>query len=698
MDISCAPVAQKALKLRLVREAAREWARRKDRDTMLFEDDMSYLTNQYLDALSRRRDYDRYFILAARYGPFSEQEFNLDAFPGRRYLKKANNGAKKLQDLWTRYWSVLKLRRFRSAKMIQKHIRRYLIYKKLHPIIVLRVKFGNRTYFSFFWKLWKDYVRIVKNIRIALFFRKYEWSIKCFDSWKIFLINQKEEKFEKRKRFAQKYGANRYVNLTFTRWANLTRNIKSFQKKVRCLISSPFFEKWQKFLEFRKHLKVVYSAVTKLQSSARMFIQKRIFRRKKRAQSMLRRFAFIIFSKHVAQSIREKVISDEFGPWRPQEEDRRKDTANEKEKERLNRRAAYVQQRERIAVAELRKHLKSPDGLIQLNDEVRLLPQISTLTLDKDSKLNLATEELVKRCITISRLLNNHDYDAKNPPFVVCADPQCAATITTEEQYHNHVANLPYHKEKGTEMDTEKNGKENCDHLYSHFHIMMRKKRGVDLVRTYLVNLHGLSGQVNTLDFWIAVQDWRKTPTARKDYLKKALQIFELFLSDDSPRRLPIIRNSSELTEIREVLQNLKHRESEGYFKVGFARRSVLRQLLGLPAQSYEQWTDRQVLNPTIFNDIEWKCFYSLYLAIQKDSSFLSSKEYAEYKVFCEEEKDRQTADLMEAFQQSRTDRFLAWAHDYKTKENAMIAKAEEAVMRFMKRETDKMMDEYGHR
>ena len=38
------------------------------------------------------------------------------------------------------------------------------------------------------------------------------------------------------------------------------------------------------------------------------------------------------------------------------------------------------------------------------------------------------------------------------------------------------------------------------------------------------------------------------------------------------------------------------------------------------------------VLNPAIFDELEWKCFYSLYSALDKDDLFLNSKEYLEFQ------------------------------------------------------------------
>jgi len=90
-----APLHQRAMKLRIVKAAAESWKLRNDRDTMQYEDELSYLAGKYLDAQTRRRDYDRYFTLASRYGVFSKEEFAADSFPGKRYYKRVLRGALK---------------------------------------------------------------------------------------------------------------------------------------------------------------------------------------------------------------------------------------------------------------------------------------------------------------------------------------------------------------------------------------------------------------------------------------------------------------------------------------------------------------------------------------------------------------------------------------------------------------------------
>jgi hypothetical protein len=86
------PLTQRAMKLRVIKAATENLKVRKERDTMQYEDDMSYFVGRYYEAQDRRRDYDRYFTLATRYGMFTKEEFYKDPFPGKRYYIKILKG------------------------------------------------------------------------------------------------------------------------------------------------------------------------------------------------------------------------------------------------------------------------------------------------------------------------------------------------------------------------------------------------------------------------------------------------------------------------------------------------------------------------------------------------------------------------------------------------------------------------------
>ena len=58
------PHAERSLKIKSLRQAAVKHRIRRDRDCMLYEDDLSYLAGKYAESQQRKVDYDRYFILA----------------------------------------------------------------------------------------------------------------------------------------------------------------------------------------------------------------------------------------------------------------------------------------------------------------------------------------------------------------------------------------------------------------------------------------------------------------------------------------------------------------------------------------------------------------------------------------------------------------------------------------------------------
>jgi hypothetical protein len=172
------------------------------------------------------------------------------------------------------------------------------------------------------------------------------------------------------------------------------------------------------------------------------------------------------------------------------------------------------------------------------------------------------------------------------------------------------------------------------------FHLMLRHKTGQDVLRKYLMQLYGISGLVNDLDMWIAVQEWRKIGTNQKLYHSKAIAIFEIFIVKDAPRRVDIdIENIDEL--IRDYTA-VKLRENKGFYKLAVAKPNLLRQLVGWDGKEYEQWTTEQILNPVAFDPLEWKCFQNMYNAISKDANFLTSSAYSDFCVArLAEERDR---------------------------------------------------------
>ena len=116
---SC-PVHKREQKLKMAKEAYDSYCRRKNRDTMLYEDDRSFLFQQIYEARMRTLDYERYVFLCGLFGPMSEQEWaKSGSQPGTKYWIRATLAVTKIQHAWDRYWSTYKLHRYRAARSIQ---------------------------------------------------------------------------------------------------------------------------------------------------------------------------------------------------------------------------------------------------------------------------------------------------------------------------------------------------------------------------------------------------------------------------------------------------------------------------------------------------------------------------------------------------------------------------------------------------
>ena len=69
---------QKAQKLKEARKNRHIWIVSKDRDTMSYEDDFAVIYRRFMTAKLRKLDYDRYYVLAARYGSYSEGKIQIN--------------------------------------------------------------------------------------------------------------------------------------------------------------------------------------------------------------------------------------------------------------------------------------------------------------------------------------------------------------------------------------------------------------------------------------------------------------------------------------------------------------------------------------------------------------------------------------------------------------------------------------------
>lgn len=546
--LKAAPAGQRALKLRLVREAAQTWRLRKDRDTMRFEDDLSYLSGKCYEAKLRAKDYERYFILAARYGPFTEEEFNADPRPGKRYYIKAVRGAIKLQMAWDRYWAVQRLRRYRACRLIQKYVRRRQVFKRLYPIIRLRLKVGKKTYYMYCWNMWLEYNRICRRIREAIEYRLESTTRHYFDAWNKYVAGRKAQRVQN-VQLMRIRTANANLYNKFARWQHYTRSNRKLKLHLKRLFAFPHFDVWVEYTKWSKHVKRLNRAATCMQSLVRMFVGRVLLLRAKRAQVTLKGFNLLVLCVRTVRAKRQAQVAKEYDEWKPQELVRRAHRLNDLERARILKRQSQAQEKEKAAQRQLRKHFKSSDGQLQLAEMIqdpstaaaynqqpmfqsgrRGFSAHTTLTEDLDrstkeqksgfssltktAKMNYAQSLLLRECAAVARQLEIHNYNTKHAPFICCPDPRCGTTFTTEPQYHGHMAAAEVHGGRPPQ--------------FSQFHILLRHYRGQELLRHYLMRKHGLAGIVSCFDAWVAVQEWRKTPTTNEQFISKAMNIFDV--------------------------------------------------------------------------------------------------------------------------------------------------------------------------
>lgn len=521
--VKIAPVSQRAMKLRLVRSAVETWRLRKDRDSMLFEDDLSYLMGKYHEARIRQRDYERYYILAARYGCYSEEEFNKDPRPGRRYFIAASRGAIKLQMLWDRYWAMTKLRRYRACRVIQKYYRRHYCYKQYHPIVRLRLKFGKKTYYMFYWHQWRHYNHLCRKIKDALNYQFNVFLKNNFLAWKKQFRELKVERDKRTHQMALRAN-NSIVYIRFARWVKFIKSIKNLKIRSRRRFGFPHFDVWLQYVQFLKHRKKLNRAAYHVQSVFRTIVCRKRFLRKRNAQISLKAFNKLVLCVRLVRRKRREAVLQEFAEWSPEETVRRTNRQNEIERQRLIKRQQFVQEKEKGALSGLKKHLNSSDGKAQLTELVKSAetavamnvryPEKKYSTLSHEGKMKVVAKSLAEDCSRVIRQLESHNFNTKHPPFLCCPDVRCCATFTAEAQYHSHLLESEPHCGQAPQ--------------FSEFHMLMRHQRGQELLRTYLTRLHGIGGCLNYLDAWYTIQEWKKLPTAGEALESKALSIYEV--------------------------------------------------------------------------------------------------------------------------------------------------------------------------
>lgn len=669
------PVSERPAMMKQMKQTLADWLLKKNRDTMEFEDDLSQLNERYLNAQLRRRDYDRYFILATRYGVYNEEEYARDAMPGERYYRAVQRAARMFQKLWSLYWPIKNMRMNRAARLFQTIFRGHRAYITWHPIIRLRIRVGRIAVFRHMWKRWGEYVHLLKEIKSSLTFYLETYVSKCFIAWRDYIRVLTTHNKDLLNRFVRRLKNIQAANM-FIRWNTFTQNSLRTKLFARRIFQNPHFHWWVEYTKNRKHLKFLGKYAQRIQGLCRGFIMRRRYLRSYRAVVTLQGFNRIVNAKLEKLRRRQLVVKSEYAEWLPEEIKTREARSNEKERRRLIWEQQIIQEKETALILDLKRHLHTASGRFQLNEIAYKLREVGILdeqgnrvsSISKRESLKLAQQQLLQQCGEIGRLMGKHDFSAKNPPLYRCADNSCRAVFVTLEQYHEHMVKAPNHGGKEPQ--------------FSRFHLRLKTSKYQESLRAFLVHEQGVGSVVNRLDLWIAIQDWRKTSISTEAFVHKAMNIYETFLREGCTRNIDMKEEMKHYREIEEIFQRfeaVKYREFEGMYKVTNGRVTFWRRLFGMEGKEYEAWTTENMVFSNSFDEIEWVTFLSLYQTV-KDSAFYETqigKDFIAEEAEAERIKDEV---LLSLFGEYRSRNILYWTREFMRVEKKIAEKADELV------------------
>lgn len=718
----------------------------------------------------------------------SEKEFLKDDRPGRRYFQRTTKAALVIQRLWDRYWAVAKLRRFRLIRTIQKHWRRYIIYKKLHPVICLRMKIGKKTYYRFALGRWKEYNAMCKWIRESIAFFLESKAQQCFKAWKGWARSNREERNRRMGKVLLRAKQPIAYN-KLRQWKLFVRHVKQLKRRLKLLFQVPHFYRWIDFVKWRKHLRKLHKAATLMQALGRRLLGRNKLRRRKQAQRKVMSFVAMAISKMGVNVLRTAHLRLLYLDWKPGELNRRMHRRNEQERQRLQRRQLLLADRERQTINELKSFLSSSAGIKQLEElaqnKITEKQQKSFFrwglnTVEKHRLLDEFARNLKDHCVAVTRAVEAQAFEVKYPSFIRCLHPLCGACFAAEDQYHSHLTLSAAHQatkqqqandtvealltvkrvaaiisddghslrykdhtrarydssnsDTSSDWDAEDENEAKFTlatekavsekkHLpqfipltSTQYHLLLRHGKGFEQLRHRWLSLLGLSGPVNLIDAWAALQELHRTPANGPQFVSKVLALYDLYLRPDAPRRCIVGLNLSveyerELFAMIEVQrlrlegnvnlgnnqnnQNNKITSTTGY--PGLYRRhqyapSSTMECLGMDGPFLKRCDPEQVFLPPVLEQLEYAIFIQLFTAYQADEfAFLSSDEGKAYLEEIALEKRLQEDELYRDFLKQRNGSILDWARAYKSHEDDMREKAGIAVKDLLDLEIDRL-------
>jgi hypothetical protein len=265
----------------------------------------------------------------------------------------------------------------------------------------------------------------------------------------------------------------------------------------------------------------------------------------------------------------------------------------------------------------------------------------------------------------------------------------------------------------------------------THFHMLLRNKKGLELFRQFYLKSYGLTGMINILDCYLAIQEWKKFPINHVNYYSKAIGIYEMYCSQDSLRycdliftRLQRTNNHGKTSELADIMQamdgdgstsngntsnhnnimgnkyppnvqtNLNYmlqkcqqlKENEfitfpGFFHSFTAKLTKIQELFHSKPNSYIEWTLDKIIYPSIFQELEFQCFDLLYnMLFRRDVEYLLSYEYYTYLCHLEDDYILKISELYNDYRVYRYHVISDWSKSFSDYEAAMTKKSYEVV------------------
>lgn len=588
--LKSAPGHMQEKKLKMVKQASESFRLRRDRDTMLFEDDRSFLCQQMFEATTRALDYDRYCSLALIFGPMPPEQWrHAKSRPGLQYFVRATANALIIQRCWNVFWTLYKLRRYRAARRVQTKFRAWYGYKSLHPLVILRLRFGKRTYYFYCWARWRQYNQLVKAIAARLELMRIRWVRMCFANWKGLANAKGAKKRQILATFRRRFDTRAACLQRMVQFRDKSRRIKLW---LRTTWNLPQWIVWKEYVASHKRLKALSRVIVPVQAFVRMVQRRRFFQRLKAVRPVFMKFLFMLHCKTATHKAREEAILVKFVTWGPEETARRAAVKTENERRRQLREQQVAEDRAAGALAELKEHLRSGNGRTQLRILTDLYRRTHKLS---GNKARVAAEsELLGRCFSCNLDLQIFEYRTTHPPFIVCADPTCKLAFASGEEYIRHTAEMAKEddtetreevkaarrgsavlmkaasmkkaelaaklhandKKKGkskiknkaaasvakyapvaaAETDVDQNIREHSMVDFAELHLLLRHPLGLEGCRNFLARKFGIGVLVNTLDAWSEIQIWRSISVSSDNFVKRALAIYENFIRPGGAR------------------------------------------------------------------------------------------------------------------------------------------------------------------